>query len=201
MTKYKTINLSTNLVEELEDIAKSKSTDIDNTIKLLLLENEELKNPSFLTTTKISKNKSTFSTVIPAPIKNKFNLSKGQVLYWDIEDNKIIITPDVISNDLPESPSIEAGYDILNDFLFNNNNHYGTYSINLLSQVNSKLASTDPVEVMDTILSTYIKPSNEEERDQYKKVILYLLDQPLEAGKLNILQMVLNEIDKQNTSE
>ena len=68
MTKYKTINLSTNLVEELEDIAKSKSTDIDNTIKLLLLENEELKNPSFLTTTKISKNKSTFSTVIPAPI-------------------------------------------------------------------------------------------------------------------------------------
>ena len=201
MTDYKPVNLSTNLVEELEDIAKSKSTDIDNTIKLLLLENEELKNPSFLTTTKISKNKSTFSTVIPAPIKNKFNLSKGQVLYWDIEDNKIIITPDVISNDLPESPSIEAGYDILNDFLFNNNNHYGTYSINLLSQVNSKLASTDPVEVMDTILSTYIKPSNEEERDQYKKVILYLLDQPLEAGKLNILQMVLNEIDKQNTSE
>ena len=49
---------------------------------------------------------------------------------------------------------------------------------------------------MDTILSTYIKPSNEEERDQYKKVILYLLDQPLEAGKLNILQMVLNEMDK-----
>ena len=196
MTDYKPVNLSTNLVEELEDIAKSKNTDIDNTVKLLLIENKELKNPSYLTTTKVSKNKSTYSSVIPAPIKNKFNLTKGQVLYWDIEDNKIIITPDVISNDLPESPSIEAGYDILNDFLFNNNNHYGTYSTNLLSQVNSKLAITDPVEVMDTILSTYIKPSNEEERDQYKKVILYLLDQPLEAGKLNILQMVLNEMDK-----
>ena len=69
MTDYKPVNLSTNLVEELEDIAKSKNTDIDNTVKLLLIENEELKHPSYLTTTKVSKNKSTYSSVIPAPIK------------------------------------------------------------------------------------------------------------------------------------
>ena len=34
---YQNVKLSTNLVNELEDIAKSKSTDIDNTIKLMLL--------------------------------------------------------------------------------------------------------------------------------------------------------------------
>ena len=121
---YQNVKLSTNLVNELEDIAKSKSTDIDNTIKLMLLENMELKNPSYLTTTKISKNKSTYSSVIPAPIKNKFNLEKGQVLYWDIEDNKIIITPDVISDDLPETPSLEAGFTILKDVLENGNQKY-----------------------------------------------------------------------------
>lgn len=104
MDNYKNIKVSPNLLNELEDIAKSKNTDIDNVIKLLLIENKELKNPSYLTTTKISKNRNTYSSVIPAPIKNKFNLTKGQVLYWDIEDNKIIIVPDVNSNDLPESP-------------------------------------------------------------------------------------------------
>lgn len=196
MVTYENVNLSTNLVKELEDIAKSKNTDIDNTVKLLLLENKELKNPSYLTTTKVSKNKSTYSSVIPAPIKNKFNLTKGQVLFWDIEDNKIIITPESIRDDLPETPSIEAGYEILNDFLFNNNNHYGTHSTNLLSQINSKLASKNPEEVKERILSIYINPSNEEVRGQYKKVILYLLDQPLEPHKIEILQGVLKELDK-----
>lgn len=195
MTNYKTINLSTNLVKELEDIANSYNTDIDNTIKLLLIENKELKNPSYLTTTKVSKNKSTYSSVIPAPIKNKFNLEKGQVLFWDIEDNKIIITPETKSDDLPETPSIEAGYEILNDFLINNNNHYGTYSTNILSQINSTLASKHPEEVKDKILTIYINPSNEEERDQYRKVILYLMDQPLDPYKIDILKDVYKEIN------
>ena len=200
MVTYEKINLSKNLVTELEDIANSNNTDIDNTIKLLLIENRELKNPSYLTTTKVSKNKSTYSSVIPAPIKNKFNLEKGQILFWDIEDNKFIITPDVKGNDLPESPSIEAGSEILTDFLYNNNNHYGTFSTNILSQINSNLASKNPEEVKDRILSIYINPSNEEERDQYKKVILYLIDQPLEPYKLEILQDVLKEIDKLDTN-
>lgn len=201
MVTYENVNLSKNLVHELEDIAKSKNTDINNTVKLILEENKELKNPSYLTTTKISKNKSTYSSVIPAPIKNKFNLSKGQVLYWDIEDNKIIITPDRIGEDLPETQSIKAGSEILKDFLFNNNNQYGTYSTNILSQLNSKLASKNPEEVKERILSIYINPSDGEERDQYTKVILYLLDQPLEVYKHEILQGVYTEITKQNTSD
>lgn len=200
MVTYENINLSKNLVSELEDIAKSKNTDLDNAVKLILMENKELKNPSYLTTTKISKNKSTYSSVIPAPIKNKFNLSKGQVLYWDIEDNKIIITPDRIGEDLPETNSIKAGSEILKDFLFNNNNHYGTYSTNILSQLNSKLASKNPEEVKERILSIYINPSNEEEQDQYTKVILYLLDQPLESYKHEILQKVYEEINKLDNS-
>lgn len=103
---YEKVNLSKNLVKELEDIAKSNNTDIDNTIKLILMENKKYKHPNYLTTTKVSKNKSTYSTVIPAPIKNKFGLEKGQILFWDIEDNKIIITPDLVNNGLPETPSI-----------------------------------------------------------------------------------------------
>lgn len=103
---YEKVKLSTNLVKELKDLAKSNNTDIDNTIKLIMAENKKYKNPSYLTTTKVSKNKSTYSSVIPAPIKNKFGLEKGQILFWDIEDNKIIITPDFVGDDLPENPKI-----------------------------------------------------------------------------------------------
>lgn len=102
MVEYKPINLTTDLINQLEEMAKENKTDIDNIIKLILAENDLYKNPKYLTTTKVSKNKSTYSTVIPAPIKNKFELAKGQVLYWDIEDNKIIITPDKLSKNLPK---------------------------------------------------------------------------------------------------
>jgi len=193
MKNYKTVNLSTNLVEELEDIAKSKSTDIDNTIKLLLLENEELKNPSYLTTTKISKNKSTFSTVIPAPIKNKFNLSKGQALYWDIEENKIIITPDVISKDLPESPSIEAGLEILQDFLFTPNNDYSSYCTNILSE----LKRNAPKEAkLESLLFEYTNCKDDKHKETYKKLVLYLLDYPLDPEQNAILKEVYKEINQ-----
>ena len=192
MTDYKPVNLSTNLVEELEDIAKSKNTDIDNTVKLLLIENEELKHPSYLTTTKVSKNKSTYSSVIPAPIKNKFNLSKGQVLYWDIEDNKIIITPDIASDDLPETPSIEAGGDILQDVIFNNNIRYGNRARDIIRGLDNQ-------EPLNYFMEDY-KTINDKDQEAYKKVILYLLGQPLEPQKLDTLQEILKEIDKLNTS-
>ena len=101
--EYETIQVSKDTKEYLESQAKRFNTDLDNTIKLLKLENESLKAPkNYLTTTKVSKNKSTFSTVIPAPIKNKFNISKGQVLYWDIKDNCIILTPEMTSQETPE---------------------------------------------------------------------------------------------------
>ena len=203
MTDYKPVTLSTNLVEELEDIAKSNSTDIDNTVKLLLLENKELKNPSYLTTTKVSKNKSTYSSVIPAPIKNKFNLSKGQVLYWDIEDNKIIITPDVKTSDLPETPSILAGGDILEDVIYNNNIDYGNKARIILDHLNQDTAKDKPEDTLDNLKKEYFeylggKPKTQE---AFKKVVLYLLDQPLEIYKHEILQNLSNEINKQNTSE
>ena len=202
MTNYKTVNLSTNLVEELEDIAKSKSTDIDNTIKLLLLENEELKNPSFLTTTKISKNKSTFSTVIPAPIKNKFNLSKGQVLYWDIEENKIIIVPEAVSDDLPETPSIEAGIKILDDILQNNNYNYYINPCQFILRI---LKNNDTPEMkVQTILTDYKKLNEVEDSKQYqegyKKVLTYLLDQPLGLDQMEVIKEVYKEINKLDNS-
>ena len=63
---------------------------------------------TYLTESKVSgksnKNKKgeitsyTYSTVIPKPILNKIKLVKGHVLYWDIDDDKIIITPEVKTN-------------------------------------------------------------------------------------------------------
>ena len=44
-----------------------------------------------LAKTNISGNKNTLSTVIPAAIKNKFNISKDDVLTWDYKENCIII--------------------------------------------------------------------------------------------------------------
>lgn len=197
MDTYKDIKLSQDLVKDLEDIAKSNNTDIDNTIKLLLIENRELKNPSYLTTTKVSKNKSTYSSVIPAPIKNKFNLEKGQVLYWDIEDNKIIITPEPISDDLPESPSIEAGLDILHDFLFTPNNDYSSYCTNILNE----LKRVSPKEAkLESLLFEYINCKDDKHKETYKKLVLYLLDYPLEINQTEVLKEVYKEINKLDKS-
>lgn len=193
MVTYENVNITTDLKKQLEDIAKEKQTDIDNTIKLLLLENKELKNPSYLTTTKISKNKSTFSTVIPAPIKNKFNLSKGQVLYWDIEDNKIIITPETITDDLPETPSINAMGDILQDFIFNGNTNYFKVSQDIFLELNSS-------EDEDTKINNIITNYNGGNKEEYKKVISYLLDYPLEPEKRAILKEVHNKINSLDNS-
>lgn len=96
MTDYEKINLSKDVVKTLESLTNDSQKTIDDVVKNIISENEKLKKINYLTTTKVSKNKSTYSTVIPAPIKNKFEIEKGQVLYWDIDKNKIIITPDVL---------------------------------------------------------------------------------------------------------
>lgn len=198
MDTYKDIKLSQDLVKDLEDIAKSNNTDIDNTIKLLLIENRELKNPSYLTTTKVSKNKSTYSSVIPAPIKNKFNLEKGQVLYWDIEDNKIIITPEPISDDLPESPSIEAGIKILNDVLFNDisDNDYSSFCKIILNEFETETNNEDK---LNKLIGIY-KNCQGKEKDIYKTLVLYLLDYPLEINQTEVLEEVYKEINKLDKS-
>ena len=198
MTNYKTINLSTNLVKELENIANSNNTDIDNTIKLLLIENKELINPSYLTTTKVSKNKSTYSSVIPAPIKNKFNLEKGQVLFWDIEDNKIIITPETKSDDLPETPSIEVVLQMFEDMLFNGNASIYT---NALDNIKFELKFPNDVKSMEdkikSLVDQYTDITNKPEyKEGFKKVVLYLLDNPLGyTEQYEILQEVYKEIN------
>lgn len=202
MSNYKNVNLSENLVNELEDIAKSNNTDIDNTVKLILMENKELKNPSFLTTTKVSKNKSTYSSVIPAPIKNKFGLEKGQVLFWDIEDNKIIIVPEVKRDGLPETPSIEAGLQIFEDMLFNHNANIYT---NALESIKTELNFPSDVKSMEDKINSLVDHYNEilsksEDKEGFKQVVLYLLDYPLDyPNQYEILQEVYKQINTANT--
>lgn len=188
MSNTQDVQLDKDLINQLETLANEKQTDINNLIKLILLENEEYKNPSYLTTTKVSKNKSTFSTVIPAPIKNKFNLSKGQVLFWDIGDNQIIITPDITRDDLPETPSLEAGEDILNDMLFNGNSKYSKVLKDIFTELES---NQEDKTIIDNIYLNYDGSNSEEE---YKKVITYLLDYPLDITKHTILKEVQNKI-------
>ena len=202
MSNYKSVNLSKNLVNELEDIAKSNNTDIDNTVKLILMENKQLKDPSFLTTTKVSKNKSTYSSVIPAPIKNKFGLEKGQVLFWDIEDNKIIIVPEVKRDDLPETPSIEAGLQMFEDMLFNKNASIYT---NALDSIKYELKLPNDVKSMEDKINSLVDHYNEilskpEDKEGFKKVVLYLLDNPLDyPDQYEILQEVYKQINTTNT--
>ena len=188
MSNTQDVQLDRDLINQLETLANEKQTDINNLIKLILLENEEYKNPSYLTTTKVSKNKSTFSTVIPAPIKNKFNLSKGQVLFWDIGDNQIIITPDITRDDLPETPSLEAGEDILKDMLFNGNSKYSKVLKDIFTELES---NQEDKTIIDNIYLNYDGSNSEEE---YKKVITYLLDYPLDITKHTILKEVQNKI-------
>lgn len=188
MSNTQEVQLDKDLINQLETLANEKQTDINNLIKLILLENEEYKNPSYLTTTKVSKNKSTFSTVIPAPIKNKFNLSKGQVLFWDIGDNQIIITPDITRDDLPETPSLEAGEDILKDMLFNGNSKYSKVLKDIFTELES---NQEDKTIIDNIYLNYDGSNSEEE---YKKVITYLLDYPLDITKHTILKEVQNKI-------
>ena len=191
---YEKVKLSKDLIKELEDIAESNNTDIDNTIKLIMIENKEYKNPSYLTTTKVSQNKSTYSSVIPAPIKNKFGLTKGQILFWDIEDNKIIITPEIVKEDLPETPSIEAGLEILEDFLFTPNNDYSSYCTSILSKLRE--TKTTPEDKLEYLVFMYNNCKDDKHKETYKKLVLYLLDYPLEPNQTEVLEDLYKQISK-----
>ena len=148
-----------------------------------------------LTETKVSKSNNgkgksfTYSTVIPKVIVNKFGLDKGRKLYWDIDSDNILITPE-----LPEETSIQAGLDILQDFIVNGNNHYGTYATNIISQLKSKKTNEDKIE---TIISEYKRLQRDKDKDEFKKVVLYLLDYPLNIpDQYEILQEVYDQITK-----
>ena len=100
------INITNELNEKLETLAKEFHTDTETAIKILIAKKEAIDElEGYLTETKVSKSGNgksksyTYSTVLPKPIVNKFKLDKGRKLYWDIKDHKIIITPVPINNE------------------------------------------------------------------------------------------------------
>lgn len=152
---------------------------------------EKTKN-GYLTESKVSKSRNgksqsyTYSTVIPKPIVNKFGLDKGRKLYWDINERSIVITPE-----LPEDKSIEAGLDILNDFIINGNNHYSTYSKTILSKLQQ---DRDPEEIVEDLVQDYKLENRDDYKEYYTKVVTYLLDYPTAPDQYEILKEVYNQI-------
>jgi len=184
------IQIDNNLKETLNNLANERNTDINTVIKLLMVENEELKKApnNYLTTTKISKNKSTYSTVIPAPVKNKLGLEPKQLLYWDIDNNKIIITPEINPAPAPEEESITAGFEILNDFLFNGNSQYSTIAKDILNILNNK--GFDKRRKLRKLKNHKLRLT-----PSYKLVVSYLLDYPLTPENNEILKEIYEEIN------
>ncbi len=157
---------------------------------------------NYLSTTKISDtpNKSrktgeiishTYSTVIPKAVVNKFGLDKGRKLYWDIDDNKILITPE-----LSEEDSITAGYDILQDMLFNS---MSTIYNSVISTITMKLRDSNKTkdDKIKYLVDDYTNTQKQTEKEAYKKVVRYLLDYPLDIpDQYEILQEVYNQINQ-----
>lgn len=134
-----------------------------------------------------------YSTVIPKPILTKLGLQKGQLLYWDINDeNNIIITPEINPVPTPEEASIEAGTEILNDMLIKGNtSKYTEPYNNIVDTLNGNQPNDDKAK---TILEFY---NNSTSRAGFKRVVLYLLDYPLNIPQqFEILREVYNEITK-----
>ena len=205
----------TQLIGKLQTLASEKNINIDTVIKLIMAENDQLKRKpeNYITETKVSRSKNgksktfTYSTVIPKPILNKFNLEKGQVLYWDIDENKLIITPEVKPVPTPEEASIQAGTEILNDMLFNDKKtDYYTSSVTLIKKVlsNEKTELTTDeakvkylVDYYNNILGNRRNGIIEYNQTGFKQVVLYLLDYPLNLpNQYYILKEVYKEITK-----
>ena len=202
------LEISKELKEKLQTLANEKQTNPETVIKLLMAENEELKKKptNYLTTTKVSKNKSTFSTVIPAPVKNKLGLEPKQVLYWDIDEYKIIITPEVQPVPTKEEASIQAGTEIFNDMLFNGKTDIYKTPLNSIIQVlsdkkpNVKTNEEKVNFLVNQYKTVYSDKRNGIVKDNqrgFKQVVLYLLDYPLNLpNQYEILREVYEEITK-----
>ena len=151
---------------------------------------------NYLTETKVSKSNNgkgksfTFSTVIPKVIVTKFGLDKGTKLYWDIDGLSIIITPE-----LPETKSIEAGLEIFNDMLINGNT--APYK-QALETIKDKL--NDPYPTKDEKVKSLVKHYNEIDKPnqyQFKKVVTYLIDYPIGLPHQHeIVNAVYDELTK-----
>ena len=211
------IEISTDLKEKLKKLATEKNTDIGNAIKLALEENKQLKNPdNFLDTSKVSskanKDKNgniksySFSTAIPKPVLNKLGLTKGQLLFWDTDENKIIITPEVQPTPVPEEVSIQAGTEIFNDMLFNGKTDIYKTPLNSIIQVlsdkkpNVKTNEEKVNFLVNQYKTVYSDKRNGIVKDNqrgFKQVVLYLLDYPLNLpDQYEILNEVTDKITK-----
>lgn len=191
------IKISKNLHEKLDKLAEEHNTDINNMIKLSLAKNENMKNPEgYLTESKVSKSKNgksksyTYSTVLPKPIVNKFGLDKGRKLYWDIQEYNIIITPELQPQPTIGEESIKAGNDILHEMLFEGNNKYLECCTKIKEILN--LNTTDDKKT--TKIIEFYKSNKETSGEELAKVILYLLDQPVDPENNEILKEVYKEI-------
>lgn len=170
-----------------------KNTNIENSKTGYLAESKVSKSNN-------NKGKSfTYSTVIPKPIVNKFGLDKGHKLYWDIKEFSIIITPE-----LPEEESIQAGYDMLKDMLQNGNSKYYTGAFGFIKRVLNQ-PDTPEDEKVKQILNDYKQLDNTDNPAQYKAgyktVITYLFDYPVIeineiVNQVGILKRVYEEITK-----
>lgn len=145
-----------------------------------------------------------YSTVIPKPILTKLGLQKGQLLYWDINDeNNIIITPEINPVPTPEEASIEAGLEIFNEMLHTG---YTNFYISSLNKIKSELENTEKsnedkvnslIDYYNNIVGNKRYGSLLREKDDFKKLLLYLLDYPLNIpSQFEILREVYNEITK-----
>lgn len=203
------IELSNELGKQLTDQAKKQNIPVDSLLKTILYENQQLKKKpeGYYDSTKVSskenKNKKgevtsySYSTAIPKPILNKLGLKKGQLLYWDIDDYKIVITPDLIPTSTPEEESVEAGYDILQDMLINANT---SVYINALSSIKTELKYPNEVKTIENKITSLVEYYNDilskpEEKIGFTQVVKYLLDYPLDLqNQYEILQEVYDQI-------
>lgn len=174
-----------------------------------MVNTNETKPDNYIDTTKVSSkdNKNSkgevtsksYSTAIPKPILNKIGLKKGQLLYWDIDGGNIIITPEIIPTPAPEEASIQAGYEMLNDWLTNNNGKYYTNPFNTIKSVLTTPNEVQSIEdkVKDLLYNYNDICHTKEEKEGFKKVVLYLLDYPLDLpDQYEILQEVYDQITK-----
>jgi len=157
-----------------------KNTNIENSKTGYLAESKVSKSNN-------NKGKSfTYSTVIPKPIVNKFGLDKGRKLYWDINELSIVITPE-----LPEDKSIQAGYDMLTDIL---ERQQGTfYSGNFVNIINWLDMDKPENEKIKHFKKTY-KEFDEVDKTKYVRLLTYLLDYPLTPEAHRILKEAYNQI-------
>ena len=112
-----------------------------------------------------------------------------QNLYWIIENDKIVITPET-----EPDKSQEAGNEILNDIIFNDVTNYSTIANGILVQLN-KAGKLPDETIKETILDSY-ENDNPDFKAYYKNIVNYLLGNITDSKQLEILKEINDEITK-----